>query len=438
MGANEEAITRWPDSVENLIPFSSLSKFSRIGLGGFGCVYKARLKGHKRLVAVKVLAVNRPNVTAMFVQEAAVLRMVEHENIVQFIGVVNIPKGTRCIAESIDGPKLAFVEEYLEGGTLQNLLMQQMISPFRKVYSFELALDFILGIGHALKYLHEFWPLVLHRDLTPDNIVVTRREGKLVAKLIDFGLTMLIDDKGKPVHRLSTMFLTNDTAAMKRSFEYAQPPGTPDENDTKNRDQEKQTSLPGSGDSYDIAAGETEGGQNGDHDDDDDNDDANDDDENRCMEVMRKSDRLIKFEDSKKRLSLSTSIQKYNLTGQTGSYMYMAPEVYSSMPYNESADVFSFGVIMWEVFSRNLLVVSETGMQSPQESKMYADRVANGYRPKMPESVPREVRDLVEECTDADSNRRPRFSEVVKRLNDLREVSEMRTPVGAVSCCRCM
>ena len=35
----------------------------------------------------------------------------------------------------------------------------------------------------------------------------------------------------------------------------------------------------------------------------------------------------------------------YNMTGQTGSYRYMAPEVAKELPYNETADVYSFAIL---------------------------------------------------------------------------------------------
>jgi serine/threonine protein kinase len=36
----------------------------------------------------------------------------------------------------------------------------------------------------------------------------------------------------------------------------------------------------------------------------------------------------------------------YNLTGETGSFRYMAPEVANSQPYNETADVYAFGILL--------------------------------------------------------------------------------------------
>ena len=39
----------------------------------------------------------------------------------------------------------------------------------------------------------------------------------------------------------------------------------------------------------------------------------------------------------------------YEMSGETGSLRYMAPEVASSKPYNQKADVYSFGMILWEL-----------------------------------------------------------------------------------------
>ncbi|GFH08551.1 protein kinase [Haematococcus lacustris] len=51
----------------------------------------------------------------------------------------------------------------------------------------------------------------------------------------------------------------------------------------------------------------------------------------------------------------------YSLTGQTGSAVYMAPEVHRGEPYNTSADVHSFGILAYELLARSMLVFSHIG-----------------------------------------------------------------------------
>ncbi len=40
------------------------------------------------------------------------------------------------------------------------------------------------------------------------------------------------------------------------------------------------------------------------------------------------------------------------MTGKIGTYQWMAPEVIASQKYSEKADVFSYGIILWEIASR--------------------------------------------------------------------------------------
>jgi serine/threonine protein kinase len=69
-------------------------------------------------------------------------------------------------------------------------------------------------------------------------------------------------------------------------------------------------------------------------------------------------------------------LKSFDLTGKTGSFMYMAPEVFEAEAYNEKADVFSFGCIMSELYSRFILstmVVGPTG--NPHAAMVYAQKV---------------------------------------------------------------
>lgn len=60
--------------------------------------------------------------------------------------------------------------------------------------------------------------------------------------------------------------------------------------------------------------------------------------------------------------------EQYHLTGLTGTLRIMAPEVIQCQPYGLPADVYSFGILLWEVFegSKNQLTAMEISQQNRQ------------------------------------------------------------------------
>jgi len=120
----------------------------------------------------------------------------------------------------------------------------------------------------------------------------------------------------------------------------------------------------------------------------------------------------------------------FMLTGETGSCLYMAPEVHMRQPYNEKADVFSLGVVLYELFARNLVMCTELDVNTtdPMAPERYADRVAQGYRPKRPKKCPEPMWELITACWDADPVVRPHMSDVVDILEDY--LSVLQKPEG--------
>uniref|UniRef100_A0A7S3L1A0 Protein kinase domain-containing protein n=1 Tax=Amphora coffeiformis TaxID=265554 RepID=A0A7S3L1A0_9STRA len=107
---------------------------------------------------------------------------------------------------------------------------------------------------------------------------------------------------------------------------------------------------------------------------------------------------------------LASDGHNYHLTGQTGSLRYMAPEIAMEMPYNESCDVFSWGILFWQVCS----------LQTPfskYNARTHAERVVmGGERPKLERSWPRPWRELMEESWRAVAGLRPPMQEVLERV----------------------
>ncbi|KXZ55469.1 hypothetical protein GPECTOR_2g1018 [Gonium pectorale] len=114
----------------------------------------------------------------------------------------------------------------------------------------------------------------------------------------------------------------------------------------------------------------------------------------------------------------------FGLTGQAGSCMYMAPEVFMRQPYNAKCDVFSFGVLMYELWSHELLIfayqnnakANKLGVRSPHD---YAQKVSEGFRPPRPDRFTDAQWDLVSRCWHQDPCERPGMAEVVERLREI-------------------
>ena len=103
----------------------------------------------------------------------------------------------------------------------------------------------------------------------------------------------------------------------------------------------------------------------------------------------------------------------HEMSGETGSLRYMAPEVASSMSYNQKADVYSFGVILWELLSY------EKPFDGMNREEFYEKVVHGGYRPEMSKKFPQDVATLIRNCWSPDIETRPNFNKAAELLNEM-------------------
>jgi serine/threonine protein kinase len=147
-----------------------------IGSGGRGTVYLAFDSILLNHVAIKVLnKVNRDETIVRFQQEAKATGKLQH----------------RCIARALDfgiaDGALYLVMEFVEGDSLAQVLERE------KVLSLHRALPLFIDICSALAHAHSQG--ILHRDLKPANVIIAKTdEGEEYAKLVDFGIAIMIDE----------------------------------------------------------------------------------------------------------------------------------------------------------------------------------------------------------------------------------------------------
>jgi serine/threonine-protein kinase len=167
-----------------------------LGVGGMAEVFKARTtgpSGFERTVVVKRI---HPDFShdrefiGMFVAEARILGLLHHANVVQAYDFGEANGALFMVLEFVDGPSI--------GRAMRRLVSRNEVMPFA------IAAHFAREVCHALDYIHSLQsadgtPLnVIHRDVTPSNIVLTSAGS---AKLLDFGVAKYATSKVRTRHR---------------------------------------------------------------------------------------------------------------------------------------------------------------------------------------------------------------------------------------------
>lgn len=103
----------------------------------------------------------------------------------------------------------------------------------------------------------------------------------------------------------------------------------------------------------------------------------------------------------------------YEMTGAIGSLRYMAVEVAKSEPYNHKADVYSFGILLWEMLSCTKSF-NGLGLASFHEQVMIG-----GKRPFINKKWPKLLIDLMTSCWSVHIDERPTFQKILSILDQV-------------------
>ena len=105
--------------------------------------------------------------------------------------------------------------------------------------------------------------------------------------------------------------------------------------------------------------------------------------------------------------------QERSMTGNVGTVQWMPPEVLANQSYNEKADVYSYGIICWELLTRQCPYDKMTPIQC-------ALAVLNrNQRPEIPKWCPPSLQALIRSCIKRDPDERPSFSEILDKLDKM-------------------
>jgi serine/threonine-protein kinase len=154
----------------------------KLGQGGMGAVYAGEHLRVEKVVAIKVLHAAASEVAEMadrFEREARAAGKIGNEHIVEVYDLGMTPGGERYI-----------VMEYLDGESLRSRIARQKRMTVRDIAG--LSLQLLDGLAAA----HEAG--VVHRDLKPDNVYLTKGKRGFVdfVKILDFGISKFNEAEG--------------------------------------------------------------------------------------------------------------------------------------------------------------------------------------------------------------------------------------------------
>eukprot|EP00899_Mesostigma_viride_P026579 jgi/Mesvir1/7105/Mv09210-RA.1 len=256
------------------------------------------------------------------------------------------------------------VMEHLEGGSLASLVGQHICPPTK-------AFAFAKEIAAAIEYMHGLKPKVMHRDLKPENVLLTLDDH---VKLVDMGLCY-------QYHHYLEGSAHGQKLALKKLQE-ANAAANGGAHATANG-------------GMNISANATAnmgGGAKG-----------------QVHSVLAVNGGSMH------------SGSLFGVTGLAGTYRYMAPEIIANKKYNEKVDVFSFGILFYELIAEQR-AYQERYLGSMEVAKGAA---ANLFRPKVNRQWPPILKVFLKSCWDDDPKKA-----CPSHVKYLPSAYQMRNPVG--------
>lgn len=105
-------------------------------------------------------------------------------------------------------------------------------------------------------------------------------------------------------------------------------------------------------------------------------------------------------------LSRFTQDEHNTMSIEVGTPRWMAPEILESSNYTNKVDVYSYGIVLWEMLTEDIPFKGLTSIQ------IAIKITQENARPDFPSNTPRSLKFLIRKCWDRDPNKRPTFSQI--------------------------
>ncbi|XP_023644362.1 LRR receptor-like serine/threonine-protein kinase EFR [Capsella rubella] len=167
---------------------SEFSSSNLIGSGNFSSVFKGLLGPESKVVAVKVLNLQKHGAAKSFIAECEALKSIRHRNLVKLV--------TACASIDFKGNEFkALVYDFMPNGNLDTWLNPEVEVGSSETHPRPLTLSerlsIAIDVASVLDYIHSHChDPVAHCDLKPSNVLL---DNDLTAHVSDFGLARILD-----------------------------------------------------------------------------------------------------------------------------------------------------------------------------------------------------------------------------------------------------
>lgn len=356
-------------------------------------------------------------------KEISLLMRTRHRRVVLFHGAGRLEKTG----------EIFLVSEFMPGGDLRTWLSDG------REFSFRDRVDVARDIAEGMSFLHE--KKLIHRDLKSLNVLMTVGRGKSSgaprAKIADFGLSRFT----RRGHRKRRMRTSKEDSSSFVSE------GTKLSGSWLSRRRRKSMKKKKREEKLMGKKGKTKKERVGtEQEDSDGHEEEKQEREDPGVDSSMSSSLLLPAESrqqsnlrpSTRRKSISSFAHDLEMTGHTGSLLWMAPEILNQWltsergaamdraKYSMAADVYSMGIVLYELVTRRL----PWGKVRGPLTTNIGERVTQGKRPKFTESDRQAVEEnsdakllssMMRKCWAGDARTRPQFSQILWHLGGPRE-----------------
>ncbi|GAM26893.1 hypothetical protein SAMD00019534_100680 [Acytostelium subglobosum LB1] len=108
-------------------------------------------------------------------------------------------------------------------------------------------------------------------------------------------------------------------------------------------------------------------------------------------------------------------------------WRWLAPEVIKNVQYTEKIDIYSYGMVIWELITRE--IPFEEYFEEYKWNSVIEDKVTHGLRPTIPKECPEQFANLIQDCWQEDPRRRPSFEDIITQLQQMQSTFPLNNKI---------